>query len=186
MPIASTENKDQPLRDDIRLLGRLLGDTLREQEGEEVFALVEAVRQSALRFHRDQDAAARGELETKLNAAPIRDAILVVRAFSYFSLLANIAEDAHHIRRRRQHALAGSAAQDGSVVLALRRLAAAGVSAEQLRGLVTNASIVPVLTAHPTRCNAKAFSTINSASPACSMTCRLTRGNANAPCAAGF
>ena len=55
--------KDFPLRDDIRLLGRILGDTVREQEGEEVFDLVERIRQTSIRFHRDDDETARQELE---------------------------------------------------------------------------------------------------------------------------
>ena len=58
-----TDDKDFPLRDDIRLLGRILGDTVREQEGEEVFDLVERIRQTSIRFHRDDDVTARRELE---------------------------------------------------------------------------------------------------------------------------
>ena len=59
--------KDRPLRDDIRLLGRILGDTIREQEGEAVFDIVERIRQTSIRFHRDNDEAARHELEVILN-----------------------------------------------------------------------------------------------------------------------
>ena len=62
-------DKDTPLRDDIRLLGRLLGDTVRDQEGEAVYDNVERIRQTSIRFHRDEDETARGELETTLNCA---------------------------------------------------------------------------------------------------------------------
>ncbi|MEK7736870.1 MAG: phosphoenolpyruvate carboxylase, partial [Pseudomonadota bacterium] len=100
---ATSADKDQPLRDDIRLLGRLLGDTLRDQEGVAVFETVERVRQLAIRFHRDDDHAARRELVEILDGLSRDQTNQVVRAFSYFSHLANIAEDQHHIRRARAH-----------------------------------------------------------------------------------
>ena len=94
-------DKNQPLRDDIRLLGRLLGDTVREQEGVELFERVEEIRRLALRLHREDDPAAREEMDAVLRNLPREDSNMVVRAFSYFSHLANIAEDQHHIRRAR-------------------------------------------------------------------------------------
>ena len=95
------QDKDLPLREDIRLLGRLLGDTLREQEGTEAFEIVERIRRSSIAFHRDNDAAARDELEGTLDRLTTDETMIVVRAYSYFSHLANIAEDLHHIRRSR-------------------------------------------------------------------------------------
>ena len=74
--------KDFPLRDDIRLLGRILGDTIREQEGGEVFGLVESVRQTSIRFHRDDDVVARQELESLLNGMTPRQTTRIIRAFS--------------------------------------------------------------------------------------------------------
>src|SRR5688500_4621176 len=107
-------DKDAPLRDDIRLLGRLLGDTLQEQEGAERFALVERIRQTAVRYRRDGDHAARAELESILSGLDHETAISVVRAFSFFAQLANIAEALHHNRRRHAHQLAGSPPQEGT------------------------------------------------------------------------
>lgn len=152
-----TGDKDQPLREDIRLLGRLLGDTVQEQEGTARFELIERIRQTAVRFHRDNDAAAKGELEATLNALDHETAISVVRAFSFFSQLANIAEDLHHSRRRRAHALAGSPPQQGSMALALQRLRERGISGEQLVDLLRRAQIAPVLTAHPTEVQRKSI-----------------------------
>jgi phosphoenolpyruvate carboxylase len=83
--------KDLPLRDDIRLLGSILGDTVRSQEGETVFGLVEEIRQTSVRFHRDEDETARRELEGMLNRLSPRQTTRIIRAFSYFSHLANIA-----------------------------------------------------------------------------------------------
>src|SRR3954447_13637731 len=85
--------KDLPLRDDIRLLGRVLGDTVRDQAGAAVFETIEDIRRTAIRFHRDEDQGARRELEARLHALSARATIDVIRAFSYFSHLANIAED---------------------------------------------------------------------------------------------
>jgi phosphoenolpyruvate carboxylase len=150
-------DKDAPLKEDIRLLGRLLGDVLREQEGEEVFAVVETIRQTAVRFRREADAGAAKELDGMLKILTREQTISVVRAFSYFSHLANIAEDQHHIRRRRAHLLAGSAAQRGSIGFALGKLKEAGVDKETVDGFFSDALIAPVLTAHPTEVQRKSI-----------------------------
>jgi phosphoenolpyruvate carboxylase len=142
--------EDAPLREDIRLLGRLLGETVRDNEGEELFQVVEDVRRLAVRFRRDEDPEARTELARKLDALDIESAISVVRAFSYFSHLANIAEDQHTNRRFRQGRLAGAPPEDGSLELALERIKAQGIKPKRLRALLDSATISPVLTAHPT------------------------------------
>src|SRR5882757_8993384 len=97
--------KDIPLRDDIRLLGRILGDTVREQSGEAGFDTVEHIRKNSVSFRRNEDVTARRELEATLNSLPPTEALQIIRAFGFFSHLANIAEDQHHIRRTRAHAL---------------------------------------------------------------------------------
>jgi phosphoenolpyruvate carboxylase len=96
---------------------------VREQEGAPVFEIVERVRQTAVRFARDGDPAARAELAALLDPLPRDTTQIVVRAFSYFLQLANIAEDEHHIRRRRAYDLAGSPPREGSLVFALDALA---------------------------------------------------------------
>src|SRR5271167_1132513 len=96
--IVATGHEDLPLREDIRLLGRILGDTVREQSGAEVFDTVEYIRRNSVRFRRDEDIAARHNLETTLNSLPTQEALQIIRAFSFFSHLSNIAEDQHQIR----------------------------------------------------------------------------------------
>jgi phosphoenolpyruvate carboxylase len=150
-------DKDAPLKEDIRLLGRLLGNVLREQEGETVFHVVETIRQTAVRFRRDVDPQSGAELNRLLKKLTRDQTISVVRAFSYFSHLANIAEDQHHNRRRRAHMLAGSAPQQGSVAYALSRLDDAGVSGANVRSFLKNSLISPVLTAHPTEVQRKSI-----------------------------
>ena len=142
--------KDEPLRNDIRLLGRILGDTVREQEGDAVFAIIERVRQTAVQFARNGDPAARAELASLLDPLPSGTTQAVVRAFSYFLQLANIAEDEHHIRRRRAHDLAGSPPREGSLDFALDSLSTAAVSPEAIADFFAHAVVAPVLTAHPT------------------------------------
>ncbi|MBJ3778314.1 phosphoenolpyruvate carboxylase [Acuticoccus mangrovi] len=150
-----TPDKDAPLREDIRLLGRLLGDVVRQQEGGEIFAVIEQVRQTALRFHRDEDPTAREELNQMLTGLSRPGAISTIRAFSYFSHLANIAEDQHHIRRNRAHRIAASEPRPGSLEYALRRFDASGLTKEDVRAALETALISPVLTAHPTEVRRK-------------------------------
>ena len=150
-------DKDFPLKEDIRLLGRLLGDTLREQEGDEIFNLIESVRNNAIRFRRDGDQQARARLEDMLCGLSQDATVLVVRAFTYFSQLSNIAEDLHHIRRRRAYELIGSAPQEGSLVRTIQLIAEAGVAPDELQAFFTGALIAPVLTAHPTEVQRKSI-----------------------------
>jgi phosphoenolpyruvate carboxylase len=142
--------KDLPLRNDIRLLGRVLGDTVRDQEGEAVFGIVEHIRQTSIRFHREEDDAARRELEATLDRLSPEETLRIIRAYSYFSHLANIAEDQHHIRRARAHALAGSPPREGTMARAVARARESGITAAETRDFFARAHVVPVLTAHPT------------------------------------
>src|SRR5512134_756657 len=98
---ASAPAEDAALLEDIRLLGRVLGDTLREQEGDAIYNIVEGIRRTSVRLRRGGGAEARGELERILGALPAAEATMVVRAFSYFSQLANMAEDQHQVRSQR-------------------------------------------------------------------------------------
>ncbi len=150
-------DKDAPLREDIRLLGRLLGDVLREQEGAAVFDVIETIRQTAVRFRRESDVQAGAQLDKLLKNLTREQTVSVVRAFSYFSHLVNIAEDRHHNRRRRAHLLAGSPAQQGSVSYAMSRLAEAGVPGPAVHSFFREALISPVLTAHPTEVQRKSI-----------------------------
>src|SRR5579862_3649986 len=148
-------DKDQPLKEDVRLLGRILGDTVREQEGAETYAIVERIRQASIRFHRANDPGARRELEATLDSLSADQTLVIVRAFSYFSHLANIAEDQHHIRRNRAHVIARSAPRPGSLAHAFQRAKEAGVDATALRAFFNGALASPVLTAHPTEVRRK-------------------------------
>src|ERR1700726_4732034 len=125
--------EDARLRNDIRLLGRILGDTVRDQEGAHVFDLVERIRQTSIRFHRDDDKPARRELEVILDGMSTSETVRIVRAFSYFSHLANIAEDQNNIRQMRTRSTAGGSPLRGTLASTLSQARAAGFSAPELR-----------------------------------------------------
>src|SRR6267378_1320406 len=146
---------DARLREDIRLLGRILGDTVRDQEGADVFELVERIRQTSIRFHRDEDKLARHELEIILDGMSISQTVRIVRAFSYFSHLANIAEDQNHIRQMRARSTAAGSPRSGTLALVLSHAHAAGFSAADLRRFFAEAQVSPLLTAHPTEVRRK-------------------------------
>jgi phosphoenolpyruvate carboxylase len=149
------QDKDVFLQEDIRQLGRILGDTIRAQHGDEVFDLIENIRQRSIRFRRDQDKEARRELEETLSSLSPERTTQVIRAFSYFSLLANIAEDQHHIRRTRAHLIAGSPPRKGSLAHAIESVFDAGITVDDLAEFFKHALVSPVLTAHPTEVQRK-------------------------------
>ena len=138
-----------PLVEDIRLLGKILGDIIREQEGDVVYGLVEKVRKLSVSFHRDANQKANHELAKLLKGLSSDHAMKVLRAFTYFSHLANLAEDRHYIRRRLSYERMGSY-QDGSISMALKKLHTAGVSNKEISKTLQGSFISPVLTAHPT------------------------------------
>ncbi|MFL6793400.1 MAG: phosphoenolpyruvate carboxylase [Bradyrhizobium sp.] len=143
--------EDARLRNDIRLLGRILGDTVRDQEGANVFDLVERIRQTSIRFHRDEDRLARRELESILDSMSISETVRIVRAFSYFSHLANIAEDQNNIRQMRGR----GAPRASALAETLSHARSAGFGPADLRRFFKDALVSPVLTAHPTEVRRK-------------------------------
>ncbi len=152
---ASAPNKsdkrdsERPLVEDIRLLGRILGDVIRVQEGPEAYELVEQIRKLSVAFRRDADHEADKALKKLLKSLPGDRAVSVIRAFTYFSHLANLAEDRHHIRRRAIHERAGHT-QEGSIDVALQRLRWAGITPKSISDMLATSYVSPVLTAHPT------------------------------------
>ena len=141
--------KNKPLVEDIRLLGRILGDVIREQEGAEAFELIERVRQLSVAYRLKADASAGRVLDRLLKNLSADQTVRVIRAFSYFSHLVNIAEDRHHVRRRAAHEREGRL-QEGSLAMAFERLHRADHRAADIAEMLQSAYISPVLTAHPT------------------------------------
>ena len=149
--------QSESLNDDIRLLGRTLGDVIADQAGSETLELVESIRRAAVG---DIDPAHLIEL---LDPLPIADALHVIRAFSYFAMLANIAEDTDHARRRRALVQSGSPAPPGTLARTIQLVNDSGLDAAHVQAAVGASEVVPVLTAHPTEIRRRTIQSIQTA-----------------------
>lgn len=143
------EPQDQPLREDVSLLGRLVGEMLSDQLGASFFQLLEQVRRCAI-ARREGEPERLIELSALLGDLPVERALDLVRAFSSYFQLVNLAEQVHRIRRRREHQAADAGPQPGGVMDALLHLRAAGVDADAVRVALGKLLLEPVFTAHPT------------------------------------
>ena len=155
-PAKRTKDNERPLVEDIRLLGRILGDEIREQEGAAAFELIEKIRTLSVAFRRDADHEADKALKKLLKGLSGDQTVSVIRAFTYFSHLANLAEDRHHIRRRAIHERAGNT-QEGSLEVAMSRLRWAGIAPKTISNTLAQSYVSPVLTAHPTEVQRKSI-----------------------------
>ncbi|MGD9841698.1 MAG: phosphoenolpyruvate carboxylase [Steroidobacteraceae bacterium] len=141
--------KDAALRDDVHALGELVGEILREQGGDELFDAVEGDRQAAL-SRRDGDVAAGVQLILRTRGREATEARNLVRAFSTWFQVVNTAEKVHRIRRRRQYLNDASVDQPGGIDEALSKLKSKGLQLDDVRKLLQEIWIEPVMTAHPT------------------------------------
>ena len=155
-PLAKMKTNERPLVEDIRLLGRILGDVIREQEGQQAYDQIEVIRKLSVAFRRDADTEADKALKKLLKALTGDRSVSVIRAFTYFSHLANLAEDRHHIRRRAVHERAGDT-QEGSIEVAVARCRWAGISPKAISNMLAQSYVSPVLTAHPTEVQRKSI-----------------------------
>lgn len=146
---ADFPGKDHGLRDDVRLLGALVGDAIREQAGDAFFERVERVRKAAI-ARREGDAAASERLRSELSNLNVPEARELVRAFSAYFQMVNLAERVHRVRRRRDYERTPEVHQPEGIDDALARLQAAGVARDAVAGVVQRMVIEPVFTAHPT------------------------------------
>jgi len=151
-----SRDNERPLVEDIRLLGRILGDVIREQDGVAAYELIEQIRKLSVAFRRDADQDADKALKKLLKGLSGDRTVSVIRAFTYFSHLANLAEDRHHLRRRAVHERAGDT-QEGSIEVALARLRVAGITPKTIANTMAHSFVSPVLTAHPTEVQRKSI-----------------------------
>jgi len=141
--------KDSALREDVHALGALIGETLRDQGGEEFFTLVEGDRLAAIR-RREGDAAGAADLQARTLGRSPSAATDLTRAFSIWFQAVNTAEKVHRVRRRRQYLNDSSTLQPGGIADCIARLRRDGVTLQQALELIGSMSIEPVFTGHPT------------------------------------
>jgi phosphoenolpyruvate carboxylase len=148
---------DLPLNEDIRLLGRLLGDAVREQEGDEAFERIETIRRLSVAASRNKDQDAAVKLDALLRSLTAKEATAVIRAFSYFSHLANIAEDLHPLKERARALAAGGVLDEPSLTRSFSHLRKAAIGPGKIAAALSRGWISPVLTAHPTEVRRKSL-----------------------------
>ncbi|QGM47300.1 phosphoenolpyruvate carboxylase [Methylocystis heyeri] len=157
---AEPHKGERGLHDDIRLLGRLLGETVREHEGDEAFERIETIRRLSVAASRHGDAEADCKLDQLLRALSAKEALAVIRAFSYFLHLGNIAEDLHPLQLRARAEASGDRsglASEPSLARSFSRLRKASIGAGRIAQVLSRAWISPVLTAHPTEVRRKSL-----------------------------
>lgn len=143
------EDKDQALRDDVRMLGAMLGEIIREQNGDELFEFVENARLRAIR-RRERNEKPGEELAQLVGGLESKMALQVIRSFSTYFQMVNTAEKVHRIRRRREYLKDVVHYQPGGMEDTFIKLKASGMDADELQVLLNSLSIEPVFTAHPT------------------------------------
>ena len=149
----TTPVADDRLREEVRLLGGLLGEVIRDEGGQVLYDKIEAVRVASVAYHRHPGAKGSAELERLLSDLSLDEAVGLAHGFAVFSLLANVAED--RAGKRRAQAQTAEGARPDTPEGALARLSAAGRSVVDARSLLSDALISPVLTAHPSEVRRK-------------------------------
>lgn len=146
----ATSWRDKELRARVKLFGKLLGQVIQAQSGEKVFAAVEALRKGYINLRKKENPDKRTQLLRLVSTLDVETLTQVVRAFSIYFSLANIAEEAYQHRQRQRRIDAGGPLWRGSFEETLREVRDCGVGPEQLQILLNSLAYIPVITAHPT------------------------------------
>ena len=151
---SASNTPEKILKENIRALGRILGEVIKDKEGTATYEAIESIRQAAVRFHRDGEQASASTLDRLLKALDTDQAIAVARAFSYFKHLVNIAEDlsSHHQISRHEDDL-----EPGQLAYSLNEFKREQMSLQDIETFFNSALISPVLTAHPTEVQRKSL-----------------------------
>lgn len=151
---AAANAPDRVLKKNIRDLGRILGEVIKDKEGQDTYDTIEAIRQAAVKFHRDGDQAAADKLNCLLHGLDTDQSLAVARAFSYFKHLVNIAED---VASHQQIAHHGEAPEPGELAATLAGFKRENLTLKDIEAFFSSALISPVLTAHPTEVQRKSL-----------------------------
>ena len=143
------EDRLKPLHDEVRALADCLGQVLIEQEGQSFYELVEYVRRTTIALRRQHDPALEKKLLAKIASLKLPEIVKLIRAFTVYFQLANLAEEKHRVRRKRAYESEGIL-QLGSLELTIKELKKKGLEFSRLEKILSDFSIELVLTAHPT------------------------------------
>ncbi|MHB8825962.1 MAG: phosphoenolpyruvate carboxylase, partial [Thiobacillus sp.] len=147
---------DDHLRAQVKLLGTLLGQVLLQFAGEDVFDAVETLRRGFAELHQQEDQQRRTELMAMIDAMPATKVELVVRAFSSYFMLVNVAEESFSHRNRRRMLSHGMPLWEGSFDRTVADLKAQGIPVNTLQDMLNRLHYAPVFTAHPTEARRRA------------------------------
>jgi len=142
--------KDKPLRRQVKLFGNILGDILREHAGQRVFAAVEALRKGHISLRKEENITRRGRLSRLIETLDAETLTHVVRAFSIYFSLVNIAEESFSHYQRRKNENKNGPQWQGSFETTIRNMQEQGVNRSQIQTLLNQLAYIPVITAHPT------------------------------------
>ena len=142
--------RDTILRNRVRLLGTLLGQVIREQAGERVYAAVETLRKGYINLHRQESATKRAKLKKLIEQHDPETLSHIIRGFSIYFSLVNVAEESFNHEQRRRALLTSDDLWTGSFESALRKIQEEGLGADQIQQLLDQLQFIPVMTAHPT------------------------------------
>jgi phosphoenolpyruvate carboxylase len=144
------ESHDKSLRSLVKVLGKLLGDVLRKQEGEQIFGTVETLRQGYISLRKEENPSEQERLNNIIESLSAESLTHIIRAFSIYFNLVNIAEETHSHFRRHQESIDNGPNWVGSFEVTLRELKESGITRDQLQQLLDQLHYHPVITAHPT------------------------------------
>ncbi len=156
LPVVKLDEQQETLLEHNRLFGTLLGETIFTYAGLHIYQVTENLREASIRYYKTKNPESRKNLSSFCSELSDREILRVIRGFSYFSVLANIAEDVYQTHRQRKAKLSNKL-EIGTLEKSLQNLKGKGISRQKILNAMKNVDVVPVLTAHPTQVQRKSI-----------------------------
>ncbi len=148
--LLETSAKDEALKTDIRELGIILGNVLKEQEGEALYQTEEKLRALTKSLRTEYKERTRQEIISLINSLSIEEAYKVVRAFSVYFILVNAADEVNRVRLQRRNLINNDPSVVGTFDYTFEKLSEDKISIKNLEKVIDSLKVMPVFTAHPT------------------------------------
>ena len=156
LPTVKLDEQQQNLLEHNRLFGTLLGESIFTYAGLHIYQVTESLREASIQYYKTKNQESRKNLSSFCSQLSNQDILRVIRGFSYFSVLANIAEDVYQTHQHR-NAKFSNKIQIGTLEKSLKNLKKKGISNEKILNAMKRVNVVPVLTAHPTQVQRKSI-----------------------------